>query len=58
MEVLSRQPLPLEKPPPLPPKKLEQVLNSEALANDNIKAQKSCVIFAFDFNWVGFVNIE
>ena len=40
MEVLSRQPLPLEKPPPLPPKKLEQVLNSEALANDNIKIEE------------------
>ena len=38
MEVLSRQPL--EKPPPLPPKKLDQVLNSEALANDNIKIEE------------------
>ena len=40
MEVLSRQPLLTEKPPPLPPKKLEQVLNSEALANDNIKIEE------------------
>ena len=39
VEVLSRQPL-LEKPPPLPPKKLDQVLNSENLANDNIKIEE------------------
>ena len=39
VEVLSRQPL-QEKPPPLPPKKVDQILNSENLANDNIKIEE------------------
>ena len=39
VEVLSRQPL-QEKPPPLPPKKVDQILNSENLANDNIRIEE------------------